>query len=233
MFDVPLKISKLFRTPLEVLSMKIIFQLTRFPGKFKQSKSDEFSHDFELYSAPKGDGQPSTAGFQLPDIFQTIGEETGPNFGFKESTRSDFWLQGKEERSEKRIHEVTQNLVSIYKKKRMQVFHNMARTKAALRSKEFFRIYTSPSDSILGKNSLRASKLRTRFQKPKKPFSYKMEYEKLRGLRESEEELAKVTAYIDKMVAKNIKKFQEEKKKQQLLEKKVEYHYPTLQELVS
>lgn len=59
-----------------------------------------------------------------------------------------------------------------------------------------------------------------------------MEYEKLRGLRESEEELAKVQAYIDKMIAKNIKKFQDEKKKQQLKVKEVEYHYPTLQELV-
>lgn len=78
----------------------------------------------------------------------------------------------------------------------------------------------------------RASKLRARFQKPKKPFSYQIEYERLRGLRESEEELAKVQAYIDKMVAKNIKKFEEEKKKQQLAEKYIEYHYPTLQELV-
>lgn len=61
-----------------------------------------------------------------------------------------------------------------------------------------------------------------------------MEYEKLRGLRESEEELAKVQAYIDRMIAKNIKKFEDEKKKQQEKnEKKIEYHYPTLQELVS
>lgn len=59
-----------------------------------------------------------------------------------------------------------------------------------------------------------------------------MEYEKLRGLRESEEELAKVQAHIDKMVAKNIKKFQDEKKQQELACKEVEYHYPTLQELV-
>lgn len=62
-----------------------------------------------------------------------------------------------------------------------------------------------------------------------------MEYEKLRGLRESEEELAKVQAYIDRMIAKNIKKFEDEKKKQQEKneKEKPEYHYPTLQELVS
>jgi hypothetical protein len=137
-----------------------------------------------------------------------------------------------DEKSEKRVHEVTKHLCTIYKNKRMQVFHSMARTRAALRSKEFFRLYTSPSDSILSKKSQRTSKLRTRFQKPKKPFSYQMEYEKLRGLQESEEELAKVQAYIDKMIAKNIKKFQEEKKKQQLVVKETEYHYPTLQELV-
>lgn len=213
--------------------MKIIFQLTRFPGKFKQSKPDEFFHDFDLYSAPGGNGQPSSVGFQLPDIFQTIAHESGPIFNFKESSRADFWLKRGEECSEKRVHDVTKHLVTIYKNKRMQVFHSMARTRAALRSKEFFRIYTSPSDSIVGKKSQRTSKMRLRLQKPKKPFSYQMEYEKLRGLRESEEELAKVQAYIDKMIAKNIKKFEDDKKKQQLTVEKVEYHYPTLQELVT
>lgn len=209
------------------------FPIESFPGKFKQSKSDEFFHDFDLYSAPGGNGQPSTVGFQLPDIFQTIGHESGPNFNFKESDKADFWLKSGENRSEKRVHDVTNHLATIYKNKRMQVFHNMARTRAALRSKEFFRLYTSPSSSIIGKKSQRTSKLRTRLQKPKKPFSYQMEYEKLRGLRESEEELAKVQAYINTMIAKNIKKFEDEKKKQQLMVEKVEYHYPTLQELVT
>lgn len=171
-------------------------------------------------------------GFQLPDIFQTIGHESAPNFNFKESSQADFWLKSGEDRSEKRVHDVTKHLVSIYKNKRMQVFHTMARTRAAMRSKEFFRLYTSPTDSILDKKSQRTSKFRTRMQKPKKPFSYQMEYEKLRGLRESEEELAKVQAYINRMIAKNIKKFEDEKKKQQLAVEKVEYHYPTLQELV-
>lgn len=115
----------------------------------------------------------------------------------------------------------------------MQVFHNMARTRAALRSKEFFRVYTGPSDSIISGKSPKTSKFRSRFhQKPKKPFSYQIEYEKLRGLRESEEELAKVQAYIDRMIAKNIKKFEDEKKLQEKFVK-IEYHYPTLQELVS
>lgn len=215
--------------------MKIIFQSTysRFPGKFKQSKSDEFFHDFDLYSAPHGNGEASTVGFQLPDIFQTIGSESGPSFAFSASSKPDFWAKSNASSSEKRVHEVTKNLAGIYKNKRMQVFHNMARTRAALRSKEFFRLYTGPSDSIIGK-SPKTSKYRTRFhQKPKKPFSYQMEYEKLRGLRESEEELAKVQAYIDRMIAKNIKKFEDEKKKQQEKNVKVEYHYPTLQELVS
>lgn len=213
--------------------MKIIFRLIRFPGKIKQSKSDEFFHDFDLYAAPHGNGQASTVGFQLPDIFQTIGQESGPSFAFKESPRAGFWRKEGDVDIEKRVRDVTKHLATIFKNKRMQVFHTMARTRAALRSKEFFRLYTSPSDSILSKKSQRASKFRTRFQKPKKPFSYQMEYEKLRGLRESEEELAKVQAYIDRMIAKNIKKFEDEKKRQLLLTPKVEYHYPTLQELVS
>lgn len=204
--------------------MKTIFQLTRFPGKIKQWKSDEFQHDFDLYSSPRGNGQPSSVGFQLPDIFQSTGQESIPNFDFKGQ-------KGNEEKIEKRINEVTRHLATIYKNKRMQVFHNMAKTRVALRSKEFFRLYTG-STSIPSKRSVHAAKLRQRFQKPKKPFNYEMEYERLRGLRESEEELAKVQAYIDRMIAKNIKKYQDEKMKQQAKEEKVEIHYPTLQELV-
>lgn len=213
--------------------MKIIFHLTWFPGKFKQSKSDEFFRDFDLYSAPRGNGEASTVGFQLPDIFQPSGSERVPNFVYEESSKSDARVKGSQERSEKRVHEVTKNLVIIYKNKRMQVFHKLAKTIVAKKSKEFFRIYASPTNSIPNKRLQHASQLRKRFQKPKKPFSYQMEYEKLRGLRESEEELAKVQAYIDKMIARNIKKFEEEKKKQQLKTEKVEYHYPTLQELVT
>lgn len=212
--------------------MKINFLFTRFPGKFKQSKSDDFFNDFDLFSAPCGNGEPSTVAFQLPDIFQTIGPEKAAGFACKESPREDFWLKGNGNSSEKRVREVTKHLVTIYKNKRMQVFHNLVRAKAALRSKEFFRIYTGQSNPIVSKSSQHAAKLRTRFQKPKKPFSYQMEYEKLRGLRESEEELAKVQAYIGKMITKNIKKFEEEKRKQQMKVNKVEYHYPTLQELV-
>lgn len=58
-----------------------------------------------------------------------------------------------------------------------------------------------------------------------------MEYERLRGLRESEEELAKVQQHIDKMIEKNIKRMQEEKRKREpKVVKKDEY--PTLMELV-
>lgn len=207
---------------------------TFFPGKFKQSKSDEFFHDFELYSAPHGNGEASTVGFQLPDIFQSTGYESGPNFAFAGTSKTDSWTKYDVSSSEKRVHEVTKNLSLIYKTKRMQVFHVMARTRAALRSKEFFRLYTGPSDSIINRKSPKTSKFRTRFhQKPKKPFSYQIEYEKLRGLRESEDELAKVQAYIDRMIARNIKKFEDEKKKHQENIVKTEYHYPTLQELVS
>lgn len=204
--------------------MKILFC---FPGKIKQSKSDEFSHDYDLYSAPQGNGQPSTVGFQLPDIFQTAGSIPGPNFAFKNENK--VWHKNGQER----IHEVTKHLATIYKNKRMQVFHTMARTRAALRSKEFFRIYTSPSASIGAKKPLFKSKFMLQLKKQKTPFNYQMEYEKLRGLRESEEELAKVTAYIDRMIAKNIKKFEDEKRKQLEKAPVEEYHYPTLQELVN
>lgn len=209
----------------------VFFQCIRRPGKIKQSKSDEFFHDFDLFLAPRGNGDPSTVGFQLPDIFQTTSSENCAGFTFTDSAKTELCTKISEKSSEKRVREVTKHLASVFKQKRMQVLYSVARTKAALRSKEFFRLYTSPSDSILSRKSKTASNLRTRFQKPKKSLSYQMEYEKLRGLRESEEELARVQNYIDRMIAKNIKKFEDEKK-QELKTKNVEYRYPTLQELV-
>lgn len=204
----------------------------RLPGKIKQSKSDEFSHDFDLYLAPQGNGQPSSIGMQLPDIFQPAGGATGHGNALEGSTSFPLRKRG-EDASKCRIHEVTKRLATIYKNKRMEVFHTMARTKAALRSKEFFRIYANPSESLAKKKQLFKSKYMLKLQKPKTPFSYQIEYEKLRGLRESEEELAKVQAYIDRMIAKNIKKFEEEKRKRLEKSPPKEYHYPTLQELVS
>jgi hypothetical protein len=183
-----------------------------------------------LYSAPSGNGESSTVGFQLPDIFQTVGNESGPNFEFSLSKRNETAAP-----KQNRIHEVTKRLISIYKGKRMEVFHKMARTRAALRSKEFFRIYTSPSECIINGKSQRLRKYKTKFHKSKeKKFSYQIEYERLRGLRESEEELAKVQAYIDKMIAKNIKKLEEEKRKKNLVPAKSdEDQYTTLSALVS
>lgn len=185
-----------------------------------------------MYLAPRGDGQPSTVGLQLPDIFQAIGHENGPNFAFKNTSKKSSWDE-KNKTTQTRVHEVTKNLISIYKQKRMRVFHSMARTQAALRSKEFFQIYLTPSQAIAKKKVYFKSK----YYKPKqKAFDYRLEYEKLRGLRESEEELVKVQAYIDKMIEKNIKKMEAEKKKKPVPLKPIveeKSQYTTLTELVS
>lgn len=159
----------------------------------------------------------------MPDIFQSIDHENKPNFGFKNSTGINSTSQ------QSRVHEVTKNLISIYKQKRMRVFHSMARTKAALRSKEFFRIYLSPSEAIATKKIRFKSKFHPKGGR-KKPFDYKQEYEKLRGLQESQEELIKVQAHIDKMIEKNMKKLEEDRKKAVVEEKN---QYTTLKELVS
>lgn len=182
--------------------------------------------------APSGNGQPSTVGLQLPDIFQTINHEnhSTPNFGFSKSPGHSTST------TQKRVHEVTKNLISIYKQKRMRVFHNMASTKAALRSKEFFRIYITPSEAIATNKIRFKSKFHSTMGKKKK-FDYKKEYEKLRGLQESEEELAKVQAYIDKMIERNLRKMEEEKNKNKKKNEKnsgeEKSQYTTLRELVS
>lgn len=197
--------------------------------KFKQSKPEEFFHDFELYMAPRGNGQPSSVGLQLPDIFQNIGQESGPSFAFKSNSRKTNLNT-----TQARVHEVTKNLISIYKQKRMRVFRSMARTQAALLSKEFFQIYLAPSKAIARKKTLFKSKFHPKAKQ--KPFDYKLEYERLRGLRESEEELAKVQAYIDKMIEKNIRKMEAEKRKKQGTKKPTveeKCQYTTLTELVN
>lgn len=207
--------------------MKNIFPNDLFLGKLKQSKSDEFFHDFELYIAPHGNGQPSSISIELPDIFETT--KTAHTTSRLQPTTT----KRHETQLEKRIHDVTKRLISIHKRKRMEVFHQMAQTVASKRSKEFLLIYSNPIEAMRLRKQRKISKFQAQLKRPKKPFSYQMEYEKLRGLKESEEELAKVQAYIDKMIAKNIKKLQEEKRKKELTLKKVEYHYPTLLELVS
>lgn len=158
-----------------------------------------------------------TVGDQLPDIF-TQNETT--------STKSKSICQKQLTPSQRHSHEVTKNLISIYKRKRMQIFHDIARTRMSMSTKEFFRIYLNPSD--FGKKS---SLYRTKFHKKKeKPLNYRMEYERLRGLRESEEELAKVQAYIDKMIARNMKKYEEQKR--QAAMKSDEAHYSCAQDFV-
>jgi ADP-heptose:LPS heptosyltransferase len=170
-----------------------------------------------LFTAPHGNGQQSgVVCSQLPDI--------NGGGGNTPSTSSDYptsMTVGKVTEAEKRTGEVTKNLISIYKRKRMQVFHTMAAAKTAMRSKEFFKIYLNPAASMIGKK--KPAMYRTKFHKPKpKPLNYQMEYERLRGLRESEEELAKVQVYIDKMIQKNIKKYEDEKRQRQMAEKSIE-----------
>lgn len=203
-----------------------------FSDKIKQSKSDEFFRDFDLYKAPHGDGQSSSIGEHLPDIFETNEFDLSPKPTTSKLSESQSSKSKDVSPLEKRMYEVTRNLMKIHKRKRMHVFHEIARTTTAQRSKEFFLIYSNPREAAKIRKNRKVSKLQAQLRKPKKPFSYEMEYEKLRGLRESEEELAKVQKYIDKMIEKNIKKLQEEKRKQEEKTKKVEYHYPTLMELV-
>lgn len=209
--------------------MKNTFPNDLFPGKIKQSKSDEFFHDFDLYNAPHGNGQPSAIATELPDIFKPTNET---NLNVKSSLRLHR-SKPSENQSEKRITNVTKSLVTIHKRKRMRVFHRMAETVASSRSKEFLLIYSNPAEAMRLKKRRKMSKFHAQLRKPKRPFSYQMEYEKLRGLKESEEELAKVQQYIDKMIEKNIKRMQDEKRKREESSPKVEYHYPTLLELVS
>ncbi|CRK99186.1 CLUMA_CG012500, isoform A [Clunio marinus] len=201
-------------------------------NKIKQSKSDEFFHDFDLYIPPHGNGQPSSINIQLPDVFQSTDRDIDSKIGFTKSSRNNGWIQGNLSNSEKRVYQITKYFISTYKNRRVQVFHNIARTKAALRSKEFFRIYTSPSESIISKRSKQVSKIKASLKKSKNPYGYQFDHEKLRGFEESKEELAKVQAHIDKMIAKNLKRLQEEKLKKEATMKKVERHYPTLRELL-
>lgn len=199
--------------------------------KIKQSKPDEFFRDFDLYKAPHGNGQTSTVGLHLPDIFDSNEFDSSPKSTSLPISTSRSSRSNDDTPAEQRMRQVTRTLMKIHHRKRMQVFHTMAKSAATQRSKEFFLFYTNPREAAKLRKNRKISKLQAQLRKPKQPFSYQMEYERLRGLRESEEELAKVQKHIDKMIEKNIKRMQEEKRKREpKVVKKDEY--PTLMELV-
>ena len=132
--------------------------------------------------------------------------------------------------AEKRVHEVTRKLIGTYKNKRMKVFHELARTRACLRSKDFFRLYTS--DCNAGGVRKKTPLFKSNFHSPKtKSAGYPMDFDTLRGFKESSEELEKVQQYIDTMIAKSMKKIQDKRKLEEA--QTIVYHYPTLQELVN
>lgn len=110
----------------------------------------------------------------------------------------------------------------------MKVFQELARTRACLRSKDFFRIYTSDCGTRK-KTPLFKSKFH--YPKPKSAAGYPMDFDTLRGFKESKQELEKVQQYIDEMIAKSTKKVQDQRKLEEA--QTIVYHYPTLHELVS
>lgn len=131
--------------------------------------------------------------------------------------------------AEKRVHEVTRKLIGTYKNKRMKVFHELARTRACLRSKDFFRLYT---DCNVNGTRKKTPLFKSKFHYPKpKSAGYPMDFDTLRGFKESSEELEKVQQYIDQMIAKSMKKIQDKRKLEEA--QTIVYHYPTLQELVN
>lgn len=132
--------------------------------------------------------------------------------------------------AEKRVHEVTRKLIGTYKNKRMKVFHELARTRACSRSKDFFRLYTSDCNVGVARKKIPLFKSKFHYPKPKSS-GYPMDFDTLRGFKESSEELKKVQQYIDEMIAKNMKKIQDKRKLEEA--QTIVYHYPTLQELVN
>lgn len=154
----------------------------------------------------------------------------GPAALLQKSLKKDFSVPKDQNPAEKRVQEVTTKLIGTYKNKRMKVFHELARSRACLRSKNFFRIYTSV-DNVSGVRK-KTPLFKSKYHNPKpKSAGYPMDFDTLRGFKESSEELQKVQKYIDKMIAETMKKVQDKK----LLEdaEKIVYHYPTLQELVN
>lgn len=129
--------------------------------------------------------------------------------------------------SEKRIHDVTKNLISIAKKKRMLVFHTLAKTKVASYTRGFFNVFTNPS-SVIGCKIRKPKVFPPIHLKPRYPGSYVFDHTKLRTAEETEEELRKIRAFIDKFVERDMKKFEERKKRE--AEEKANLRLPPLYE---
>lgn len=129
---------------------------------------------------------------------------------------------------EQKTVEVTKNLVAAHKAARFKIFTDLSKTKAALRSKEFFRRYKNPSESI-GKINKRSLLCRPK-QKPKR---YCFDEWALRSVQEIELERKKIQAYLNQVIADDLKRIKKEeakkaheaeikKKKQEQLKKRIE-----------
>lgn len=133
------------------------------------------------------------------------------------------WLNQSSQPSEENVDNITKKLIQLHRDERIRVLHNLARTRAAFRSNEFFRRYRAPSGTI-GQRSKRPSL----FRRKEKSKKYKFDEFAFRTPEETLREREKIKAHMKKMIEADLarikreeaKKLKEEEEKIKQAEKK-------------
>ncbi|XP_062562978.1 dynein axonemal heavy chain 3 isoform X3 [Armigeres subalbatus] len=153
-----------------------------------------FSKDYSLHRYPRGDGQ-GLRELLLPEKLSSI--ETAEYLPSGVCSLSPL---------DKRLPDVTTELVKLYKDLRLKIFHDLALTKPVLLGNEFFRRYGRVNQD--GRRKLPA--IRRKRRPPKKFHFDEFAY---RTPEENDEALLRIQRHLDRMIAKSIR--EAEKRRQQ------------------
>lgn len=188
-------------------------KLFLFPGIIKQIKPIQFHKDYELYISQFDiQSKDATKGLKLPPIYQVLEERQHPNYAFENSAfHPEFcWLTADEAPSESQVDVITKQLVTWHKQQRIKIFQDLARTKAARRSKEFLRHYISPSGAIGGRRKRLGA-----CRKPKRPKKYHLDEWAFRTPEENLRERERVREYLQKVIEADIRRIEREKEEEE------------------
>lgn len=168
----------------------------------KQVKSKQFHKDFELNTYTYANEEKSE--LKLPPITKQFEADSFKKiFEFKKCI-----INHAIKVNEQSAAEVTEKLIAAHKATRLKIFNDLARTKAALRSKEFFRRFKNPSETIgvRGKRSLLCRVTR-------KPKKYCFDEWAIRNAEELAIERHKIRAHLKHVIEADLERVKKEEAK--------------------
>lgn len=154
-------------------------------------------------------GKTASKGLKLPPIYQVLEEQTPLDFAFKEASNEFGWLNEPNINiDEVKTDYVTKKLIKAHRNGRLKIFYELARTKAGLRSREFFRRYKNPSECI-GSQAKRGPLCR-RKEKLKR---YRLDEWALRTSEKISIERQKIQTYLEQVIEADLVRLKKEELK--------------------